>query len=98
LTRPASRISMRITERLLGFTLLGSEWVLWLLLFLSIVSVTVMVERGISLSAHSPEMESLAKKLLALLGKGDYAGAKEALGAPRSPEVRVGLVGIAELA
>jgi biopolymer transport protein ExbB len=88
---------MRITERLLAFTLLGSEWVLWLLIGLSIVSVTVMVERAISMAARAPDLEGLSRKLLALLAKGDFEAAKEALGKPRSPEVRVGLVGIGEL-
>ena len=89
---------MRITERLLSFTLLGSEWVLWLLIGLSVLSVTVMVERGISLRAAAPDFEALSRKVLALLGKGDFAAAKEALGPPRSPEVRVALIGLAELA
>ena len=40
---------MNITEHILAFTLLGSEWVLWLLVLLSILSVAVMVERGIAL-------------------------------------------------
>src|SRR5215471_18807913 len=88
---------MRITERLLSFTLLGSEWVLWLLIGLSIVSVTVMVERGISLAAPRPDLDALSRKLLSLLGKGDYPAARESLGPPRSPEVRVALVGIGEL-
>jgi biopolymer transport protein ExbB len=88
---------MRITERILSFTLLGSEWVLWLLIALSVLSVTVMVERAISMRASVPNFDVLSAKLLALLGKGDYAGAREALGPPRSPEVRVALVGLAEL-
>jgi biopolymer transport protein ExbB len=88
---------MRITERLLSFTLLGSEWVLWLLIGLSVFSVTVMVERGISLRAAAPDFEALSRKVLALLGKGDFAAAKEALGPPRSPEIRVALVGLTEL-
>jgi biopolymer transport protein ExbB len=88
---------MRITERLLAFTLLGSEWVLWLLIGLSIISVTVMVERAISLSARTPDLEGLSRRLLALLAKGDLEAAKEAIGPPRSPEARVGLVGIGEL-
>ena len=37
---------MHLTERILGFTLLGSEWVLWLLIGLSVLSVAIMVERG----------------------------------------------------
>ena len=38
---------MHLTERILGFTLLGSEWVLWVLIGLSVLSVAVMVERAI---------------------------------------------------
>jgi biopolymer transport protein ExbB len=88
---------MRITERLLAFTLLGSEWVLWLLIGLSVLSVTVMVERGISLRTAAPDFEALSRKVLALLGKGELDAAREALGRPRSPEVRVALIGLAEL-
>src|SRR6185295_3867961 len=65
---------MRITERLLAFTLLGSEWVLWLLIGLSLISVTVMVERNISMAAFRPDLEGLGRKLLSLLGQGDYQG------------------------
>src|SRR5687767_6563861 len=89
---------MRITERLLAFTLLGSEWVLWLLLALSVLSVAVMIERAVSLSARAPDLEGLSRRLAQLLGKGDLEAAKQALGAPISPEVRVGLAGLAELA
>lgn len=35
----------KIVSVLLGMTLLGSEWVLWLLIFLSIASLTVIFER-----------------------------------------------------
>jgi biopolymer transport protein ExbB len=88
---------MRITEKLLSFTLLGSEWVLWLLIGLSVLSVTVMVERGISLRSRTPDLEGLSRKVLALLGKGELEAAREALGAPKSPEIRVALIGLAEL-
>jgi biopolymer transport protein ExbB len=88
---------MRITERFLSFTLLGSEWVLWLLIGLSVLSVTVMVERGISLRATLPDFEALSLKLQSLLAKGDFAAAREALGPAKSPEVRVALIGLAEL-
>ena len=37
---------MHLTQRILGFTLLGSEWVLWVLIGLSVLSVAVMVERA----------------------------------------------------
>jgi biopolymer transport protein ExbB/TolQ len=88
---------MSITERLLTFALLGSEWVLWLLILLSVLSVAVMVERYLSFRQRSPDLEALAPKLLRLLSQGDILGAKEALGVPRASAVRVGLAGIEEL-
>jgi biopolymer transport protein ExbB len=88
---------MRITERLLAFTLLGSEWVLWLLIFLSVVSVAVMVERAITLRSRAPDLDTLSARLTGLLAAGDLVKAREALGPPTSPEVRVALAGLAEL-
>ena len=40
-------MGFQIVDKLLAVTLLGSEWVLWLLIFLSIVSIGVIVERAI---------------------------------------------------
>ena len=60
---------MHLTERLLGFMLLGSEWVLWLLLALSVVSVAVMVERAIFLRGRG-DADALARELRSLLRGG----------------------------
>jgi biopolymer transport protein ExbB len=88
---------MRMTERLLAFTLLGSEWVLWLLILLSILSVAVMVERGLALAERGPDLDTVARRLLSALAQGDLKSARQLLGEPRSPEVRVGLIGLSEL-
>jgi len=88
---------MRITERILAVTLVGSDWVLWLLVLLSVLSVTVMVERAIVISGRSPRLQDLSERLLKLLASDDIGGARELLGPPRSPEVRVALAGLAEL-
>lgn len=88
---------MRLTERLLSFTLLGSEWVLWLLVILSVVSVAVMVERAIATRGRHRDFDELCRKLMSLLGRGDLTGARAALGEPRSPEARVGLAGLDEV-
>ena len=88
---------MRITDRLLAFTLLGSEWVLWLLVLLSIVSVAVMVERWLAMPRRARDLDELAATLLELLGRGDVPGARRAIGEPVSPEARVGLVGLSEI-
>jgi biopolymer transport protein ExbB len=89
---------MRITERILAITLGGSDWVLWLLGMLSILSVTVMVERAIVMAGRAPKLRDIGERLLKLLAAGDFKGARELLGEPRSPEVRVALVGLDELA
>jgi len=88
---------MHITQHILAFTLMGSEWVLWLLVLLSILSVTIMVERGIAMSGRLVAFESLTDKMRMALAAGDLKEATKLLGEPRSPEVRVALIGLAEL-
>ena len=85
---------MRLTERILGVTLLGSEWVLWLLIGLSLLSVTIMVERGIFLAAGQVDFESLGKELLSFLKEGDAAGARRALAGQRAPESKIASAGL----
>jgi biopolymer transport protein ExbB len=89
---------MRITERILGFTLLGSEWVLWLLIALSLLSVTIMVERGLFLAGGRVDFESLAKELLSFLKDGDAAGARRALAGQRAPESQIAAAGLEQYA
>src|SRR5438309_719975 len=86
-----------LTQKLLGFTLLGSEWVLWLLVGLSILSVTIMVERVLSMRGAVADLDGLARQVIVSLGKGDMAAARAVLGAGvSSPESRVALAGLAE--
>ena len=88
---------MHLTQRILGFTLLGSEWVLWLLLALSVLSVAVMVERGIAFAGTGGDLEALGRDLVARLLAGDRAGARQALEGHRAPAARVAAAGVAEL-
>ena len=88
---------MHITQHLLTFTLFGSEWVLWLLIFLSILSVAVMVERAIALSGRLTDFEGVGDKLHDALAAGDVKAARAILGSGGSPEARVALVGLDEL-
>jgi len=61
-----------LTERILAVTNLGAEWVLWLLVGLSVASVAIMIERGIFFAARRlPETDGLSRQLLA----GDFGGA-----------------------
>jgi biopolymer transport protein ExbB len=56
-----------IVERLLAFTLLGSRWVLWLLLFLSTMSVGIMLERAIFFMRIRMNFHEFSLKLSELL-------------------------------
>jgi biopolymer transport protein ExbB len=65
-----------LTSKLLSLTNLGAEWVLWLLVGLSIVSVGIMIERALFFSARRlRDVDGVAGRLLA----GDLAGARGAV-------------------
>jgi biopolymer transport protein ExbB len=80
---------MRLMDRILGFTLLGSEWVLWVLIGLSVLSVAVMVERAILLASMRVDFDGLVKELLGFIKSGDVSGARRALAGLRAPESQV---------
>jgi len=73
--------------------LLGSEWVLFLLLGLSVVSVAVMVERAIFLRARG-DADAFARELEALLKGGDLTGARKALVGRTAPAAMVAAAGL----
>ena len=88
---------MHLTERILGFTLLGSEWVLWVLVGLSVLSVTVMVERAVYFRGNGGDIEALGRELGERLKKADLEGARRSLAGQRSPAALVAAAGIAEV-
>jgi len=65
-----------LTQKLLAVTNLGADWVLWLLVFLSVVSVGIMLERAaFFLSRRVSDPDILSSRLLA----GDLTGARQAV-------------------
>ena len=65
-----------LTQRLLAIANLGAGWVLWLLLALSVVSVAIMVERGLFFMARRlPNADAVAAHLLA----GEFTQARAAV-------------------
>ena len=62
-------MDFNIVTKLLGIMTLGTAWVLWLLIILSIVSVTIMLERAVFFSRMRLDfpafIEALTKKLIA---------------------------------
>ena len=72
---------MNLTERLLPVALLGAEWVLWLLVALSVVSVTIMIERVWYYRATFLDIDSLLADLKLVLVKPDVDKALDAANA-----------------
>ena len=69
-----------------GFTLLGEEWVLWILIVLSVISVAVMIERLVFfLTNRVSNVDELARKLAA----GDVEYARQAVEGRRGLEASV---------
>lgn len=89
---------MNITDKFLAFTLLGAEWVMWLLIVLSIVSVAVMIERLRFFAARKIDIDALTADLRAHLAAGNVDGAVKKYGASPAIEVVVGLTGLKEAA
>jgi biopolymer transport protein ExbB len=85
---------MRLAERLLGLTLVGADWVFWILIALSVLSVAVMVERAFRMSGRSVDVDTLGRELFDRLAGGDVGGARRALSSVPSPESAVVLSGI----
>jgi biopolymer transport protein ExbB len=88
---------MHITERFLAFTLLGAEWVLWLLIGLSIVSLAIMFERGWYFIGHRIDVEDLAAQLKRLLGATKIDEARALVQEGRTIEQQVVLAGLKEI-
>ncbi|GAB4304490.1 MAG: MotA/TolQ/ExbB proton channel family protein [Myxococcota bacterium] len=63
-----------LTEKILSFTLLGAEWVLWLLLILSIFSIGIMVDRLIVIIMNTVNISELSGKVQEFLRNNDDKG------------------------
>jgi biopolymer transport protein ExbB len=88
---------MHITERFLAFTLLGAEWVLWLLIALSVISFAIMIERGWFFATHRIDTAALEEELRRLLAKEDLDGARRRVTDNDTVEARVVMSGLKEI-
>jgi biopolymer transport protein ExbB len=70
---------MTLTERFMSFTLLGAEWVLWLLLILSVISIGVMIERGLFFLLNRVESAKIIDILQTFVSKGEIKKAISSL-------------------
>lgn len=71
-------MSFNLTEKFLDFALLGAEWVMWLLVALSVISVYVMIERLLYFGNVAKADQLVRRKLLDALTDEDYEAASKA--------------------
>lgn len=78
-----------LIEKLLKVALLGSSWVMYLLLALSVFSMAAMFERWLFFKKRADDVEELGEKLIGLLEQGDREGASSLLEKSKSVEASV---------
>lgn len=88
-------MEFNIVDKLLGLTLLGAEWVLWLLIFLSILSVAIILERAVYFRRIKVDFTSFSQNLARYLADGNVDGAKGLCQASASLEAQVAARGFA---
>ena len=85
---------MSLTEVVVKFTSLGSEWVMWVLVLLSIISVTVMIERALFFRRHRLDADQLIGALERHLRTGDVSAAARLVDNSRAIECVVAAAGL----
>lgn len=83
-----------IIGTLVSLPIFQAEWVLWLLLALSVASLAVMVERFIFYKRHTIDVDGVRKELTELMSRGDINAAAELLGRYDTLETNVALFGL----
>jgi len=83
-----------LVQTLLGLPVFRSEWVLYLLLALSLISVAVMVERWFFYRLHRVDAGRLRVDLTKLLEGGDFHGAAKLLQQHDTLQTNIVLAGV----
>lgn len=89
-------VGFSLIQQFTKLAMLGAEWVMWLLIFLSVLSVALMLERAVLYRKMEDDLEKLAEDLRELLRSGDMEGAKARLARSPSPAAMVALAGLNE--
>jgi biopolymer transport protein ExbB/TolQ len=85
-----------LTDIFKNFALLGAEWVLYVLVLLSVISIGVMIERGIFFNKRKIDVAALATDLRKALRNGDDASLRQAWGHSPAMPALVAVKGLAE--
>jgi biopolymer transport protein ExbB len=88
---------MNVTELFLDFARLGAEWVLWLLVALSVASIAVMIDRAMWFRRRDSDTGLFARDLKGALERGALPTFCEQHQASTAIPVQVALAGLADL-
>ncbi len=88
---------MKLTELFLHMTFLGAEWVLWLLVGLSFISVAVIFERMVYYSVRRVNLERLSTDLKAALRAGNVEQALNLVRNSKAAECIILAAGISQI-
>ena len=69
-------MEFNIVDHLLGLTLLGTEWVLWLLIACSVFSIAVIIERGLFFYKIRIDLPTFSEEVSKKLAQDDQDGLK----------------------
>jgi biopolymer transport protein ExbB len=87
---------MDIQAKITSLAAMGATWVMWLLVGLSVAGLAVALERIIYYALHSENLRRLKAEVLALLRRGDSAGARARLLESKALEAQVVAAGLEE--
>jgi biopolymer transport protein ExbB len=80
-----------LTQSLLSIALLSTEWIIGLLLFLSVLSLAIIIERLIVLNSKWAGLRDFQSAVKALVRKGSAADVEAEIGASKSSGAKVTL-------
>ncbi|MFO0563492.1 MAG: MotA/TolQ/ExbB proton channel family protein [Polyangiales bacterium] len=87
-------VGFSLIHQFTKFAMLGAEWVMWLLIVLSVLSVALMLERAVLYRKMEDDLDKLAEDVRDLLRAQDIEGTKARLARSPSPAAMVALAGI----
>jgi biopolymer transport protein ExbB len=85
---------MDLFERLSGLTQFGSLWVLWLLVGLSVLALTVALDRAVLFLSSHDDVLGLRREVRGLLSDGNVGLARRRLEHSPSFEARIAVAGL----
>jgi biopolymer transport protein ExbB len=85
---------MNLTEEIVNFALLGAEWVLWMLLALSVLSIGVMIERVLFLRRRAVDLAAIEQAVVAAIRGSERDALDQRFAASEALAARVAIAGV----